>query len=101
MENDNQKLKNLKIGFCLTGSYCTFLDAIDAMGKLAKENEVFPIFSNNVASTSTRFYGVKELYEDTEKITRKKPVDTIVGAEQFGPMKKLDVLLMKVVRSLN
>jgi len=94
LKSSNQELKNLKIGFCLTGSYCTFNEAVEAMGELAKDNEVYPVFSQNVALTSTRFYDVKELYADTEKITGRKPVDTIVGAEQFGPSKKLDILII-------
>ncbi|MCL2861343.1 MAG: dipicolinate synthase subunit B [Firmicutes bacterium] len=90
----NEKLKNLKIGFCLTGSYCTFNEAIEAMRELAEYGEVYPIFSYNVAITDTRFYAVKELYFDTELITKRKPVDSIVGAEQFGPVKKLDIVII-------
>ena len=90
----NSDLKNLKIGFCFTGSFCTFDVAVEAMRVLAEDNEIFPIFSKNVSNTDTRFYRSETLYADVEIISGRKVVDTIVGAERFGPSEKLDVIVI-------
>ena len=50
------KLKNKKIGFGITGSYCTFLPALQEIISLINEGaEVFPILSQAASSVDTRF----------------------------------------------
>ena len=49
-------LKNIKIGFALTGSFCTFEKTIEQMENLVKLGaEVIPIMSNNSYTLDTKF----------------------------------------------
>ena len=49
-------LKDKKIGFALTGSFCTFSTVISELENFLKTGaEVFPIMSETAYSTSTRF----------------------------------------------
>jgi len=86
-------MKNKRIGFAITGSYCTFNKALEQMAILAKNNEVFPIFSYSIKE-DTRFYSSDDFYDSVIDITGKKPIDTIVLAEPIGPNKSLDVLVI-------
>ena len=46
----------MKIGYCLTGSFCTFDKAIKVIEELVnKGHEVTPIMSENAYNTDTRF----------------------------------------------
>ena len=83
------------LGFALTGSYCTISEAIKLMEKLiAKGYDILPIMSENAFSVDTRFGNACEIREKIEKITGKKVIHTIVGAEPLGPKIKLDALII-------
>jgi len=87
-------MKKLKIGFAITGSYCTFKSALIAMEKLVKNgHEVFPIFSQSVGE-DTRFFKAQDFRYNVIKICGNKPIDTIVAAEPIGPLKSFDVLIV-------
>ena len=50
------KLKGKKIGFILTGSFCTFQKTIEQMEKIIKEEaKVIPIMSYNSYKLDTKF----------------------------------------------
>jgi len=67
------RLKGIKIGFALCGSYCTYDKVIPAIQTLIDEGaEIFPIMSNNASSTDTRFGKAEEHKEKIEKMTGKK-----------------------------
>lgn len=88
-------MKNKKIGFCITGSYCTFEKILPEIKKFVEEgNSVFPVFSFNVATTDTRFYKAKDFYDDVLAITKNKPIVTIAGAEPFGPSNIMDLMII-------
>ncbi len=58
------KLKDKKVGFCLTGSFCTFNKTLIEMEKLAKEGaNILPIMSNNSYEMDTKFGTAKEFIE--------------------------------------
>ncbi len=89
------ELKNKRIGFAMTGSYCTFEIVLDALKNLcSKGADVFPILSFNAASTDTRFMKASDLHEKLLELTGKKPITTIVEAEPIGPKKLLDLLII-------
>ena len=49
-------LDGIRIGFCMTGSFCTFEKAFAAAERLVQEGaKLVPIMSFNAASISTRF----------------------------------------------
>lgn len=84
-----------KIGICITGSFCTFKRIIPEIKNIIdKGNEVFPIFSFNVANTDTRFYKAKDFYEEIKTLTGKAPITTIAEAEPFGPSNKMELMVI-------
>jgi len=49
-------LNNLKIGFAITGSFCTFDQIITVIEELKKQGAIItPIFSEKVQTTNTRY----------------------------------------------
>lgn len=88
-------LKGKKIGFCLTGSFCTF-DALLPKIKRFKEEgaDLYPVFSNTVASTDTRFTTARALREKITAITSREPIISIVDAEPFGPQRRMDLMII-------
>lgn len=88
-------MKQLNIGFAITGSFCTFKQILPYIEQLVHmENNVIPIFSYSVSDTDTRFYLAKEFKKDIIAITGKEPICTIVDAEPIGPKNLLDILLI-------
>ena len=58
-----QDLKGLKIGYALTGSFCTFKQAFELIEKLITMNaEIFPIISFNVQTIPNRFIKPQEIF---------------------------------------
>ncbi len=88
-------LTQVKLGFALTGSFCTFRKVIDELRKISGSGvELTPILSANAASTDTRFGKAADFLAEIEDICRKKPLLTIADAEPIGPKKLLDALLI-------
>ncbi len=89
------KLKGLKVGFCITGSFCTFDKVLIQLKKLVDEGaDVLPIFSYSVATTDTRFITAADFRKKVEDITGKKVIDNLVGAEPIGPKQLVDVIVI-------
>ncbi len=83
------------IGFALTGSYCTFQKVIPKAQALVDAGyRVIPIFSENAASTDTRFGKAQEHIHTMETITGETAICSIPEAEPIGPKKQLDLLLI-------
>lgn len=88
-----ENLKNLRVGFGVCGSFCTFKKAFSAAKKLKDYGcEVVPFMSFNAASIDSRFGAAKENIAALEEICQNKVVATIEGAEPVGPKKLLDVM---------
>ena len=88
-------LKNKNIGFCLTGSFCTFKNTILQMKELAKEEaNLIPIMSYNAYKTDTKFGKAKDFVEEIEKITKHKIIHTIKDAEPIGPKNMTDIMII-------
>lgn len=63
-------LKNVKIAFALTGSYCVFDKVLPQIEQLVSEGaEVFSIVSYAVKSTDTRFGKAQDFLDRLKKIT--------------------------------
>ena len=83
----------MKIGYCLTGSFCTFEKSINTIKELvSKGYEITPIMSENAYNTDTRFGKAEEINEAIEEITGNSIIHTITDAEPIGPKKLFDVL---------
>ncbi len=89
------RLKDLKIGFALTGSHCTLDEVIVQVQKLIDEGaEIFPIISQSLDQTDTRFGTADKWKEQFARITGKNIISSIVGAEPVGPEKMFDLLVI-------
>ena len=83
------------IGFCITGSYCTFSTIFPILGDIvAAGHSVQTIFSDNAYSNDTRFGEAASWVERAEKITGKEPWHTIAEVEPIGPGKLFDLLII-------
>ena len=88
-------LQGIKVGFALTGSFCTFARIIPEIEKLAAEGaDILPIMSETVEGTDTRFGKADEWKMKVEAITGKQIVKKITEAEPIGPKGLLDVLVV-------
>lgn len=88
-------LTGKKIGFALTGSFCTFAKTIEQIKKLVEKGaEVIPIMSYNSYNLDTKFGDAKQHIENIEKITNKKIINTIQGAEPIGPQHLTDIMII-------
>ncbi len=89
------KLKDKKIGFVLTGSFCTFKHTIPQIQKIMEEGGiVIPIMSKNAYNMDTKFGTAKEFIKEIEEITGKEIIHTIQGAEPIGPKGLTDILII-------
>lgn len=89
-------MENLRIGFAMTGSFCTFEKVLVEMQGLKEEgHDITPIMSTNAYSTDTRFGTAEEFRNKIENICEKKIISTIAEAEPIGPKKLLDILIIE------
>ncbi len=82
------------IGFAMCGSYCTHKKALEQMKLLAQNNEIQPIMSENVYSTSTYFGTAEVLKEQVGEICGREIIHTIKDAEPLGPKSPLEALVI-------
>ncbi len=88
-------LKNKKIGFAMTGSFCTFKSVFAELEKLKETGcEIFPIMSETSFSTDTRFGTSIDMQSRFKEICGKDIIHTIAAAEPIGPRQLLDVLII-------
>lgn len=89
------ELKGIKIGFVLTGSFCTFQKVIPKMKELIKEGaEIIPVMSFNSYNLDTKFGKAKDFIKEIEEIAGKKIIHTIPEAEPIGPKKMTDIMVI-------
>ena len=76
------EVKGKKIGFVLTGSFCTFSKTIPKMKELKKLGaDIIPIMSYNSYELDTKFGKANEFIEQIKKISQKEIIHTIQEAE--------------------
>jgi dipicolinate synthase subunit B len=89
------RLKGVKVGFALTGSHCCLNDVIPQLRILVAEGaEIFPIISQTVDTTDTRFGTSDNWKKEIKDITGRDAIKTMVDVEPIGPQKLLDILLV-------
>ncbi len=95
MTDTMQTFKDIRIGYAMCGSFCTFSKSIKQLERLKELGaDVTPIMSFNAASTDTRF-GTAEGFRNTVTgLTGHELICTIDGAEPIGPHKMFDVLVI-------
>ena len=89
------QLKDVTIGFAITGSFCTFENILDIIKRLIEEGaDLIPIFSYATDEMNTRYGNAEDFKNKIIEITGKQPVVDINGAEPIGPKAILDVLIV-------
>ncbi len=89
------ELKGKRIGFALTGSFCTFRKALQQLEVLAALGaEITPIMSNTAYSISTRFGSAEGFIAKIEEICKRQVISTLTDAEPIGPQALLDLIIV-------
>ena len=84
-----------RIGFAMTGSFCTFDRVMPQMKRLVEAGyRVTPIMSEAVYTTDTRFGRAADFIAQAEAITGEAVIHNIAQAEPIGPKKLLDLLIL-------
>ncbi len=88
-------MQGLRIGFALTGSFCTFSQVLPQVQALIEAGaDVQPILSTNVHTLDTRFYQAADLFNDLVNVTNHEPWAALDVVEPIGPKKLLDLLII-------
>ena len=85
-------MKTLRIGLALTGSYCTYEKALEALEALCRRHDVTALMSETAYGTDTRFGAAADFIRRLETITGKPVLHSIPEAEPIGPGDMFDVL---------
>lgn len=84
----------LKLGFCITGSFCSMDDMLKVLKEVNQKYDVEVFLTPHVHTMDTRFYSAQDLKDKIKDITHKDIHYTIQEAEVYGPQKSLDVVLV-------
>lgn len=89
------RLQGIRVGFALTGSFCTFAEVLTEVENMVREGAlVYPLMSFAASETDTRFGQAREWRQRLETITGHKVIATIPEAEPVGPQKLFDVMVI-------
>ena len=89
------EVKNKKIGFVLTGSFCTFKKTIPQIKKLKVFGaDIIPIMSFNSYNLDTKFGKANDFIKEIEEISEKEIIHTIQDAEPIGPKHLTDIMIV-------
>ena len=89
------ELKNVNIGYAMTGSFCTFSKTVPKIKEIVSFGaNVIPIMSFNAYNFNTRFGKSKDFIKQIEDITNNKIIHTIQEAEPIGPKKMTDIIVI-------
>lgn len=88
-------LKNKNIGFCMTGSFCTFKNIILQMKELKKEDaNIIPIMSYKAYKIDTQYGKSKDYIKQIEEVTKNKIINNIEDANLLGIKNKTDIMII-------
>lgn len=89
------ELQGLNIGYAFTGSFCTLAKAFDIMQQMKEEGaEIFPVMSENVYYTDTRFGTAETFIKKAEEICGREVMRRITETEVIGPKNLVDVMVV-------
>ena len=88
-------IEGKRIGFIITGSFCTFRKTIDELKKIVKLGaKVIPIMSENSYTMDTKFGKAEDFINEVADSTGTKILHTIQEVEPIGPKDMLDILVV-------
>lgn len=89
------ELADCKVGFGITGSFCTFAKIIEELKKLQETGAIItPVFSFNSQTINSRFGDAREFVKKVENITERPGMKTIDQAEAVGPGSLFDIMVI-------
>lgn len=89
------ELSKKRIGFAVTGSFCTFRKVLAELERLVEHGaDVTPVMSEAAYSTDTRFGTAEGFRKRIETACKKPIISTIAEAEPIGPQSLLDLLII-------
>jgi len=88
-------LAGKRIGFAVTGSFCTFAQILPQVKALVDAGAaVTPILSYNASRLDTRFFKAEDFKRTLKEITGHDIIDDLPRAEPIGPKKLLDLVII-------
>ena len=91
----NESFSGIRIGYVMTGSYCTFERSFRQAERLiAMGAELLPVMSENAAGISTRFGSGEDNVKRFSDICGKEVITSIDGAEPIGPKNLTDIMVV-------
>ena len=87
-------MERTKLGFAMTGSFCTWAKVVEVMERLAQAYEIYPILSPISCQSNNRFGNAKDWIQRIEGICGRQVWRTIEDVEPIGPKNLLDLLLI-------
>jgi dipicolinate synthase subunit B len=89
------ELAGKRIGFAITGSFCTFSQILPVVGRLAAAGaQVVPILSYNASNLDTRFFKAADFKRILRETAGNDIIDDLPHAEPIGPKKMLDLVII-------
>ncbi|MBO7475006.1 MAG: dipicolinate synthase subunit B [Ruminococcus sp.] len=91
----SEVLKGLRIGFAMTGSFCTFSHCFEQAELLMEMGaKLLPIMSENASATDTRFGKAEDNINKLRNITGSEVITSISDAEAIGPKELTDIMVV-------
>ncbi len=88
-------LAGKRIGFAVTGSFCTYKQIMPVIKELVGIGaDVVPIVSYIAASLDTRFIKAEDFRNFLRETTNHEILDSLVEVEPIGPKKLLDLVII-------
>ena len=88
-----EKLKGLRIGYALTGSFCTFEKSLRQAERLRELGaELIPVMSENASSADTRFGTAAGHIKRLSEICGRDVIVSVTQAEPIGPEDMTDIM---------
>lgn len=90
------KLENIRVGLCITGSFCNFDEVHNVITALkdAGVKDIYPIVSFSTNELDTRFGKSKDFIKMLKEYTGHNIIDTIAKAEPVGPKNLVDIIVI-------
>ncbi|MCI8648932.1 MAG: dipicolinate synthase subunit B [Anaerotruncus sp.] len=85
-------MEKKKLGFALTGSFCTWAKVVPILEQLTEKYEVFPILSPIGYVSDNRFGKAADWIARIETACKRKVWHTIEQVEPIGPRNLLDLM---------
>ncbi len=88
-------LDGCRIGFAMTGSFCTFSRIFPEIGRMVSLGAlVQPILSYNAYNLDTRFFSAEEVHNRLTSLTGREIWHTLQEVEPIGPRQLLDLVIV-------